>query len=272
MSWYDPTSWDWGALNPLEWGKKSEEELRAGSTFTDRDQLMNIINQGLGTAGSRPAPTASAVNSNAAHIATGPQGQFRDMQMQQANALMGQALGTQKGPGQLAAQQATARGVAGQMGVMGSARGSNAGIMGLNAARNAADIGQAGIAQQAQAGLQDKAQANALLSQALGQGRGQDLSLATGQAGLQQQTNLANQAAQNQVNLANLQSQLQQTGMNDAQINAYLSALLGMNQAELAAYTAASSGNTGYLGGLMQVGGQVLGSYLGRPQAPSGGG
>lgn len=276
MSWY----------NPLTWGKDSDESIRQQSQFQDRDQIMGLINQGLGSAGGRPAPTTGYSNAgpaamgHAAQIDQSQQGQFRGMQMQQAQSLLGQALGTQKGPGQLAAQDATARGIGGQAGMMRSARGSNGGMMGLGAARNAADIGISGVGQQAQAGMQDKQNANAMLTQALGAGRSQDIGLATSQAGFQQQTGLANQSARNsqqqfqaglnqQANLANLQAQLQQTGMNDAQINSYMQALLGMNQSELAAYANLQGSNQGMIGGLLQAGGQI-GAAMAMP-TPGGG-
>lgn len=281
MSWYDrlnPQNWS----SPLDWGKKSDSEIRRMSTTADHHYVADVVGQGIAGAQNRPAPTAGytqvgpAATGQAAQIATGPQDQFRGMQAQQANALLAQVLGQQKGPGELAAERMTARGIAAQGAMARSARGGNAGLMGLGAARNAVDIAGAGAGQAQQAALADKSQANALLSQALGQGRGQDIGLATSQAGFNQQMGMANMDAQNtmaqlqaQLNqgtsLANLQAQLQQTGMNDAQINNLLGQLLNMNISEMNAGVAAQGQNQGYLGGLLNTAGQVAGSYLSRP-------
>lgn len=268
MSWW----------NPASWGKPSASEIARRSTTADHGYVADVVGQGISGAQGRPAPQAGMTNlgqaatGQAAQIDTNPQNQFRGMQMQQANSLLAQALGNEKGAGELAVERQAQNAIAAQRAGARSARGAMGGMAGLQAARNASMISGDAIGQAQQASMQDKANANALLNQALQGGRGQDIGLATSQAGFGQQMNLANMQAlndrsalQGQLNqgtsLANLQAQLQQTGMNDAAINNYLSQLLGMNIAEMQT-GAGMAQQPGYLGGLLNTGGQVLGSYL----------
>ena len=83
--------------------------------------------------------------------------------------------------------------------------------------------------------LSDRMAAEQALQGTLGQGRGADLSLAGQNAAFQQQTNLQQGQMNQGVNLANLQSQLAQTGMDDARQLAMLSQLFGVSEAEMRA-------------------------------------
>ena len=116
--------------------------------------------------------------------------------------------------------------------------------MGAGGALRGIQQQQAGIAQQQAADsgmlrLQEQAQAQGLLGNVLGAGRGQDIGLAGEQAGLSQQAGLANMGAQNQFGLAqaqgNLNAQLQQQQMNDQLVQFYLQAGLSLDQAQMQA-------------------------------------
>lgn len=196
-------------------------------------QAMGAITPALNGAQGRPPPLANAGQSN----------QWRNMQMQQAQQLQGIASGQQQGAGELAVNRSVQQALSGQQ-AMAHMRGGG-GMGGLAASRNSAGIGLAGAGQAQQAGLQDQSNAQGLLANVLGQGRGQDQSMS----------------------LANLQATLQQSGMNDQYQLQMLQQLTGMDattlQAQLAAMQTANS-KPGLLGSLLSAGGQVLGATLGK--------
>jgi hypothetical protein len=198
-------------------------------------QAHGVITQGLNSAQGRPPPMANASQSN----------DWRSMQMAQAQQLQGIANGTQQGAGELAAQRQVQSALAGQQ-AMARMRGNAGGPGMVAAARNAGAIGLSGAGMAQRSALQDQQAAQGLLANALGQGRGQD----------------------QQMSLANLQAQLQQSGMNDQYQLAMLQQLTGMDatqlQAQLAAMQTATS-QPGFLGGLLSAGGQVAGAYVGKP-------
>lgn len=271
-----PESWRSVLFGGL--GKKPDPNA---SQFGDRGYIQNVAQQGIQGAQGRQAPQAGNTQigamqlGQAAQINASPQEQFRQQQLQQSNALMAQALGTQQGAGELAAQRQGARMVAQQQAMAAAARGGNAGLAQLGAARNVVDIGGQVAGQAQQAAIQDRMQANQALTQALGTARGADIGLATDQAQLNQNMALANQSAQNsatmqqaqlnqQTSLSNLEAKLKQMGMNDQAIMGYLGAMTGMNEAELRArmgqeQTALSQ--TGIAGGLLGAAGQIGAAY-----------
>lgn len=203
----------------------------------NRRVVESYINEGLNFgSSSRQAPTAApAATSQSAQINLRPQDQFRGMEMDQARRLQAVASGQAKGPGELAVDRQIAQSLANQQGQARMARGSNAGLGALAAARGSAQTGVTGAGLSQQAALADRMAAEQQLTGVVGQGRGADIGLATQQAGLNQQTNLANQQAQQQTSLANLDAQLRQTGMNDQARLAYLQQLTGMDAIELQA-------------------------------------
>lgn len=241
----------------------------AGSTqnpgahqLRNRQVVESYINEGLNYgSSSRAAPTAApAAQSRAAVIDQGQQGQFRGMEMDQAQRLQRIAGGQAQGPGEIAVNRQIAQGLANQQAQAQSARGSNASLGALAAARNSAQMRTTGAGMAGQAALTDRMAAEQQLTGVLGQGRGADIGLATQQAGLQQQTNLANQQAQQQTSLANLDAQLRQTGMNDQARLAYLQQLTGMDATELQARIAQEEREQKTTGSLMQGGGAILGA------------
>lgn len=221
----------------IDWTKALLGGLSAetpGTDYKHQDQIQGLINQGL----------SGRTNTAAPQLNAGPQDQFRGGQMQQVQQLQGIASGQQQGAGELAAQRQTQNALAAQQGMARMARGGNAGMANLAAARGAGAMGLAGAGLGQQAALQDQQAAQAMLTQALGQGRGQDLTLAGQNAGLQQQ-----QTAQNNQMYIQLLSQL--TGMDANQ----LAAQLGIYQTDKAA--------PGLLGSLLSAGGQVAAAAAG---------
>ena len=201
----------------------------------DAGYLRDYIKGALGGP-NRQAPQAGMTQLGPAAALNGAQqDQFRQMEMAQANRLGAIASGNAKGPGELAVDRAAQRGMAQQAGLVNMARGQNAATLGRAAARNAGDLTVNAAGQAQQAALSDRMAAEQALQGTLGQGRGADLSLAGQNAAFQQQTNLQQGQMNQGVNLANLQSQLAQTGMDDARQLAMLSQLFGVSEAEMRA-------------------------------------
>jgi hypothetical protein len=188
--------------------------------YHDQGQIQGAINQGLGT--NHQMPTAQANDP------------FRQAQLQQMQQLQGIASGQQMGAGELAAQRQGQNALAQQQAMARMTRGAGAGQAQLMAARNAGNIGLATAGQSQQAALQDQMNAQGLLTNAMGQGRGQDLQ--------------------------SISQQLQLMGMNDQTRLAYLQQLTGMDATQLQAQLGAMQATTqqqGLLGPLLSAGGQV---------------
>jgi hypothetical protein len=135
-------------------------------------------------------PGAQAV---AAQTATGPQDQFRAQQMNLAQQLGASAAGQGPSAAQAQLKLATDRNMSQSLALALGARGGNqAGAM-KQAQMQRALIGQEASGQSAALAAQEQQAAQQSLGQLLGSGRGADIGLAQGQAGLNQQTALANQ-------------------------------------------------------------------------------
>lgn len=240
------------AVGDWLFGKDAEQVPldRDDTQLAFRDTNRKWLREGYHSADDRDAPRAHSTSIGqmqtygGANINRAPQAQFRQDQRQLVGQLQEQAAG--RGPsvsGQQFQIGADAN-IAQQQALAAGARGGAVGT----AARRASQQGTAGIQQAAQGAalgrIQEQQNAINSLGGVLSGARGQDIGLATDQAGLSQQAGLANMGAQNArtmqqaelnqgVRLANLQAQLAQTGMNDAQQRAYMANLLGMDEAEL---------------------------------------
>ncbi len=172
--------------------------------------------------------------------------EFRNAQSGLVQQLQGVSSGQQAGAGELAARRAISRALASQQSMAASQRGGNAALAAREAARNSAQLGTQGAGQAQQAAMQDQMQARGLLGQVTAQGRSAD------------------QAMQ----LANLNAQLQARGMDDQQRVALMSQLFGIDQAEMAARMqqaqaqAAAGRSQGFAGDLLQAGGTLGAAYL----------
>lgn len=247
----------------------------------------------------RVAPAATAVQAGRTQLgapvqlATGQIDQSRGGMLGVAGQLGGIASGQQLGAGQLAVNRQVGAANAAQQAFARMARGPTSALAARNAARNTADIGLAGAGMAAEAQRADQQAALSQLGGLYGNMYGQDAGVAAQnaqlgqqamlqQGAMDQQTTLANAQAGNTVALANLQAQLAQTGMNDAQQLAALGQILGWDQATLQAQLAKAqiaAGDKGMLPGLLQLGGQLGAAYAtggmsaaaGGAQKPSGG-
>ncbi len=279
--------------------KRAEEEARkkaAMTTLSDGDWLRSQTKAGILNAQNRVAPQsgyttiAPVAQGAGATINMSPQDAWRQRQLALAGRLEGVLNGTQMGAGEMAARREGNRAIAQQQSFARSQRGGNAALAARGAATNAANIGLNTVGQAAQARASDQQMATQTMAGLLEQGRGADIGLATGQAGLTQQQGLANMDARNQAifqqaglnqatSLANMQARLQQTGMNDQAILAYLSQLYGVSSTELQArlqYEQIRQGGQAsknqLLGQALTVGGTIIGGIYGGPAGAAAGG
>lgn len=192
--------------------------------FAHQGQIDQAITTGLGT--SRTAPQV------------GMSSPFRSAQLQQLQQLQGLANGTQRTAGELAAMRGAQQAGAQQQAMARMARGGDAALAQRGAAANMAGISSNAAGQAQRSALEGQMAAQGLLTQAAGQGRSQD------------QT----------VQLANMDAQLRQMGMDDQTRLAYLSQLTGLDiaslQQQMNAYNQAQA-QPGMLGPLLSAGGQV---------------
>jgi hypothetical protein len=196
-------------------------------------------------------------------IATGPQDQVRAQQMAFANALQAQANGT-GGPtaAQAQLQAGTDASINSALALAHSQRGGNSSVAMKNALMQNGQTMQSASNQATQLRAQEQQAAQMQLGSALSGVRGQDLGLATSQAGLNQQTALANQQSQQQhdalvqqymqmglsLDQANQQSMIQQGQFNQGQLGQQVAAANGIsvqNSAQGAQVTGAAVGALG---------------------------
>lgn len=233
--------------NLMDLGKQKADP--ANAKLEDGAFMRDYIKQQMGGLNGRPVPRASAASIN-----TGPQNQWRDREMSLADQLQKVASGQQMGAGEMAIRRGMNQAAAAQQAQAAMARGGMAGIAGRSAARNLGNLSVDAAGQGAQAALQDQGAARNLLAGVLGQGRGADIGIATNQAGLNQQTSLANQDAE-----------LKARGMDDQARLAYLAQMHGISVAEMQArlaQEAANMGQTGILPDLLQAGGALGGAAI----------
>lgn len=231
------------------------------------------------------AQVGNAATAKAATINQRPQEEFRNQQEALASQLMAQTQGQGPSLAQSQLKQATDRNISQQMAMAASQRGATAGQGLRQVAQNAAMANQQAAQQSADLRMQEQMAAQQQLAGVAGAAREQDIGLATNQAGLQQQTALANQDASNQFKLTqaqlnqeaaanNQQSSLQMTGLNDANSQFLNQGLMTMEQQDrealmakqklevdqklgiastnAGAYNSASQARAGMIGGIGQ--------------------
>jgi hypothetical protein len=148
-------------------------------------------------------PHAFAANASDAKIATEPQGEFRSGQSDLVSQLQDAAAGRTPSAAELTLQKANADAVAEQSALAGSVNGNGALAAIRAAGKNIAKQEQNNAAQGAIARANEQDQARARLAATLGQGREQDIGLASKQADLTQQSNITNSQLGTQVSISN---------------------------------------------------------------------
>jgi hypothetical protein len=212
------------------------------------DYWQQYLQQAAGAAGQRGAPTMQAAQLGQAAMYGGAtidqsqQAQFRQGQQQLVSQLQAAAAGQGPSVAQGQLKQATDRNMAQALSMAAATNpyGGGSGLRQVAAQRAAA--GQQAASDSSLLRAQEQQAAQNQLGQVLAGARGQDIGLASEQAGLLQQAGLANQSAQNQFalqqgtfnqqsNMANQSAQLQQTQMNDALTQFYVSQGMSLDEA-----------------------------------------
>jgi hypothetical protein len=225
------------------------------------DYLSGFIRNQLGQP-QQGAPTVRAANAGGAQrLNLGANGQIDPQLMATAGRLGQIATGQQKGAGELAVDRQVSQATAQQQAAARMARGANAALAARNAARNTVDLGVAGAGQASMAQLNDASAANQQLGALLSGMRGQNIDVASQNAQLGQQMNLANAGFGQQAALANQGASMQQQQMNQNYQLGLLAQLLGVDTATLQAQLAkanVAAGDQGHLAALLQTGGSAV--------------
>lgn len=230
-----PPRGTWSARPPTE-------TPAAASSPAHKSRYADALGQAMGNVQQRQAPVATAANApNAAQMIAAqinPQANaLRGEQLQDIEALRRAATGAGPSAAELQMRQGLDRGMAAQRSAAASMRGVNPALAQRMTTDNIANLqadvaGQTGVLR-----AQEQAAARDALAQAMYAARGQDIGLATTQAGLQQQADMANMQAnqqaamlgagfEQQTALANQQAALMAAGQGDAAMARYLG--LGM--------------------------------------------
>lgn len=197
-------AWNWGK-DKLGFGGSD-----APKEFQDRAQIANLINGGYGQNGQ-----GGITNYQSPQLQMG-QDPFRQAQLQQLGQLQGIASGQQQGAGELATQRQFGNAQAAQQAMARMGRGGGAGPLAYrNAANQSAALGISAAGMGQQAAMQDQMNAQGLMGQVAGAGRGADINVANANAGYQQGANQLN--SQNYIQLLN-----QLNSMNQSKYNADL--------------------------------------------------
>lgn len=192
------------ALTPQQAAIQAEQIEAARIAAAQQAQAAQIAPTTVG-------PTSLA---NAAQINTGPQAEMRAAQTGLVSGLQNAIAGKEPSAAEIMLRNATDRNVANQYAMAQAANGMNTGLAQRTAMINAAEMNQNAVMQQALLRAQELTANRSQLAGLASDTRGADIGLATNQAGMQQQTNLANTGAQNtstltQAQLAAAQAQAQ---------------------------------------------------------------
>ncbi len=258
MAWYDPTSWDTFSGNNIP------------TQLGNRDQINSLIGGGMGDPNAGywaqdithfQAPQMQAAQAGpAAQLQLGGD-PFRQAQLQQMGQLQGIASGQQQGAAELGVQRQIQNALAAQQAQARMARGGNAALAYRNAANQSAALGLSGAGMGQQAAMTDQMNAQGMLGQVAGAGRGADINVAGQNAGFRQQTGLQNAGFRQDAAARNAAMQQQGQQLNSGNYLNLMGQAQGLGQAELAAAQSKgqsqNQGNRQLIGGLISGGGQV---------------
>jgi hypothetical protein len=217
-----------GATKPLYTGTtgnnpNSMGNWQWGGEQWQVDNMRKQYEQGITEAQSRQAPQAQNVT-----IEQAPQDQFRQEQMDLLGQLQAQASGiAPPSQAEVANKMQAMEGVRRAQALAASARGVNPMVARRAAVEQTGDINIAAEQQRQLLRQQEQQQAQQDLLNMSGQIRGQDIGLATSQAGLEMQTALAN-----------MEAQQRQQGISDDMVQFYENLGFSTEQAELQAQIA----------------------------------
>lgn len=187
----------------------------AAARLSEAERFRRTFQQGAEQSGNRAAPQAQA-----ATIDTAAQDETRAQQMRLLGGLVEAAEGRGTSVAQQQLAQATDKNVRGAVAAANTTRGMGGGAAVRQVAMTQGQVGQQAAADASLLRAQEIAQARGMASQAATGARGQDVALASEQAGLQQQTNLANLGAEGQ-----------QRALNQQAVQYYLNAGMSLEEA-----------------------------------------
>lgn len=187
----------------------------SAARLSEAERFRRTFQQGAEQAGGRAAPRARGVT-----IDAGPQGETRASQMRLLGGLVDAAEGRGPSVAQQQLAQATDRNVRGAVAAANTTRGMGGGAAVRQVAMTQGQVGQQAAADAALLRAQEIAQARGQAFQAATGARGQDVALASEQAALEQQTDLANLGAEQQ-----------QRALNQQAVQYYLSQGLNLEEA-----------------------------------------
>lgn len=236
------------ALKGLGGGAK---HISSDVTNAGIQQSRDIDASKYANAAPTAAPTAQAFTAAPTTINQGASNQSRGYQDFLSNQLQAQTLGQGPSLAQGQFQQNLDQSIAAQQALATSARGGNIAGAQRQAAMNTGNLNLQGAQQAAQLRQQEQLQAQGLLGQTSSTMRGQDIGLATSQAGLTQQGNIFNAGQQQQNSQFNASQQAQLNDLRSRYMQMGLSAEAA-NQAADTAFRQSQLAQTGINVGVAQ--------------------
>lgn len=276
-------------------GGAYDVHLRDPGTYNDPNYLANraAIQARAGAIGGMPTQNMDIYSSAPAFIDPTAQAQFRQRQMDLGQALWDQSMGNGPSVAGSQLQQSTEMNLQAALAQAASGRGGNLGAMQYQLGANRANIQQQAAQGLAQARIQEQMAARAQLGDVLNAGRGADIGLAAQTAQLGQQNNQFNAGLAQQAAGMNLQMGVQQEQFKQQKLNELMLAGLGYDQARAQAdlqarqfgadlFNRSQLGVSGLnmqggqqamqlMGGIMQGGGSLMGSFAGMAGGAGGG-
>lgn len=252
------------------------------AAFQIGDRWTGQLDQMGRDAQRRKAAQARAAQLGPAAQLSGEQQDWRGRQSALADALQRQAAGEGPSAAGMQLQRGLEAARKQQLAQAAASSGANRALAQRTAAQNIGTMSQDASAQAAMLRAQEQQAAQQQLGQLTGQARAQDIGVAGQDANLQQQAMLQQGAFNQQTNMANLQAQMQQQGMNDAMTQYYMSQGFTRDQAQQQAaaqqqmleaqnYQAQLGALSGAYGSDKQMQGQMLGGLFSAGGAAVGG-
>jgi hypothetical protein len=211
----------------VEEAERLRQQEQQRQDFTIQNQYQGTLDSAMAGAQNRQTPLAQAAQAGSATIDQTQGNQSRGQLEALAQALTARSQGRAPSLAELQMNQGLSSAISAQRAQAASARGVSPGMAQRLAAQGIASA-QADIAGQgAMLRAAEQAQTEQALGGLLSGMRAQDLGVATSQAGLQQQTNLANAGFTQQANLANQAAEFTNRGQMDSALSTYLGMGMG---------------------------------------------
>ena len=197
-------------------------------TTTDANKAM--LDSRIAEISARPFVDATSTHAGHVGIDAAPQDQFRAQQMGLAGVLTNQMNGVGPSAAQAQLQAGTDASINSALALARSQRGGNQAFAMKQALMQNGQTMQSAANSSAQLRAQEQQQAQLGLAGVLANGRASDINLATSQAGIDQETNLANAASDTDISKTNAQLKVQQQTERDALTAQYTQGIISLDQ------------------------------------------